>query len=71
MEYFTSGERLETLHLDGNASIAFFNKLFRPTDMEVTDSVEMDEKTNTGISIREVADGYVATIDDFDFLLIE
>ena len=71
MKHFTPGERLETLHLNGNASIAFFNELFRPTDREVTDLVEMDEKTNSGISIREVADGYVATIDNFDFLLIE
>ena len=50
MEYFTSGERLETLHLDGNASIAFFNELFRPIDMEVTDSVEMDERTKEYLS---------------------
>ena len=71
MEYFTSGERLETLHLDGNASIAFFNELFRPTDMEVTDSVEMDERTNSGITIREVGDGYIVTIDDLNLSLAE
>ena len=71
MKHFIPGERLGTLHLNGNASITFFNELFRPTDREVTDLVEIDERTNSGISIREVADGYVATIDDFDFLLIE
>lgn len=66
-----SNERLGTLHLRGNASVDFFNELFRPTDCAVADSEIIDERTNSGISIREVADGYVATIDDLDLSFLE
>ena len=66
-----SNERLGTLHLRGNASVDFFNELFRPTDSEMADSVNLDERTNSGISIKEVADGYVVTIDDLDLSFLE
>lgn len=59
-----TNERLETLHLNGDASIDFFNELFRPTDY-------VEDHVDDGIVIREVDDGYIVTIDDLNLLLAE
>ena len=59
-----TNERLETLHLNGDASIDFFNALFRPTGY-------VEDHVDDGITIREVDDGYIVTIDDLNLLLAE
>lgn len=59
-----TNERLETLHLNGDASIYFFNELFRPTGY-------VEDHVDDGITIREVDDGYIVTIDGLNLLLAE
>ena len=65
MEMITiTNKRLETLHLKGDASVDFYNELFRPTG-------NVEDHVDDGITIREVDDGYIVTIDDLNLLLAE
>lgn len=60
-----------TLHLRGMDSIELFRELFVPTKETIERVIEANERISDGITIRDVEDGFMATVDDLDLSFLD